>query len=397
LHALGTGRGKCAYKKNMRGRFLILLLGISLLIGSSPVTSQEQVPQLDPAVLAALMNHQYDLDHDGKSFLLNEAKQNNFFLLGELHGENEIPELLKAVWPQMWKEGYRHVAAEVSPWAAHQLEFVPVGNGPVIQGLWTKEQAASVHAFADPKTNVLWGCDMEEEQPQFLIRELARLNPDDPNLMRMVALTNDAYSRQLAPDFLDLAKGSKSTGDEVINNVSIRQNLLATLEIEKDRLNTHAKMIAQNERELLMKEQFLTHFRASSTAGTPAKVLFRFGRNHLHRGYDARGISSLGNFIAEYAVLQGLKAFNVGAFAAGGKETLLGNTFDADERQDELAFALLAERARYSATIYDLRLIRQLLHVIPGEKRSGLETNLIYWADSYDALICYKTVTPIRP
>jgi hypothetical protein len=92
-----------------------------------------------------------------------------------------------------------------------------------------------------------------------------------------------------------------------------------------------------------------------------------------------------------------MKTFNVGAFAAGGKEALLGNTFDADERQDEVAFALLAEQAKYSATIYDLRPIRQSLHQIPQEKRSALESNLIYWADSYDALICYKTVTPIEP
>src|SRR2546429_6602955 len=73
--------------------------------------------------------------------------------------------------------------------------------------------------------------------------------------------------------------------------------------------------------------------------------------NHLHRGYDARGISTLGNFIAEFALEEGEKAFNVGAFGAGGQQTVAGKTYDADERQDELAFALLAERAKYSATI----------------------------------------------
>jgi hypothetical protein len=78
----------------------------------------------------------------------------------------------------------------------------------------------------------------------------------------------------------------------------------------------------------------------------------------------------------------------VGAFGAGGKATLLGNTWNADERGDEPAFALLAEKAKYPAT---------LLHRIPPEKRSALQNNLIYWADSYDALICYKTVTPLAP
>jgi hypothetical protein len=101
--------------------------------------------------------------------------------------------------------------------------------------------------------------------------------------------------------------------------VSLRQNLLATLEIEKNRMNPDTQMIAQNERELPMKDQFLTHFRHKSAPGIPSKVLLRFGRNHLHRGYDVRGISTLGNFIAEFAVSQGMKTFNVGAFAAGGK------------------------------------------------------------------------------
>jgi hypothetical protein len=80
-----------------------------------------------------------------------------------------------------------------------------VGKAPIVQGLWTKEQAEDVHALGDSKTNVLWGCDMEEEQPQFLIRELAVRNPDDPNLKRMVALTRDGYDRKMAPELLDLA------------------------------------------------------------------------------------------------------------------------------------------------------------------------------------------------
>jgi hypothetical protein len=57
---------------------------------------------------------------------------------------------------------------------------------------------------------------------------------------------------------------------------------------------------------------------------------------------------------------------------------------------------MLAEQAKYAETVYDLRPIRQMLHQIPQEKRSALENNLVYWADSYDALICYKTVTPIK-
>jgi hypothetical protein len=372
-----------------------LLLAFAVLAGCFAPALPGQSAQASDAVLAALTSHEYNLSGDGSSFLLNEAGSSDFFMLGELHGENEIPTLLRSLWPQLWKSGYRHIGAEISPWAAHQLETSARGQGPEVTGLWTKRQAREVHSVADPGSDVLWGCDMEEIQPQFLIRGLAGLNPADPNLERMVQITKDGYDRKMAPDLLALATSSKGMDDELVNGISLRQNLLATLEIEQNRLSGSSKMVAQNERELLMKEQLLAHLNHLSGAETSSKTLLRFGRNHLHRGFDARGISTLGNFVEEFAVEHGRKAFNVGAFAAGGKETLLGETFDADERSNELAFAVFAEKARYAATVYDLRPLRPLLHAIPQENRSPLEMNLIYWTDAYDAIICYKTVTPL--
>ena len=57
--------------------------------------------------------------------------------------------------------------------------------------------------------------------------------------------------------------------------------------------------------------------------------MLRFGGNHL-RGYDARGVSTLGNFVAETALAQDTGLFRVGSFAAGGKKHLAGETFGAD-------------------------------------------------------------------
>src|SRR5947208_16085512 len=105
----------------------------------------------------------------------------------------------------------------------------------------------------------------------------------------------------MAPELPDRAKGSKGNKDAVANDMSVRENLIETLEVEKNRLDADTNRIAQNERGRLMKEQFLNHFRRGSAAGTPSKVLLRFGRNHFHRGYDAWGISTLANFTAEFA------------------------------------------------------------------------------------------------
>lgn len=50
--------------------------------------------------------------------------------------------------------------------------------------------------------------------------------------------------------------------------------------------------------------------------------------------------------------------------------------------------------ARYPATVFDLRPLRPILHQIPDKDRSVVQKGLIYWADSYDAIICYRAVTP---
>ena len=144
-----------------------------------------------------------------------------------------------------------------------------------------------------------------------------------------------------------------------------------------------------------MKGLFLSHY--SAHADTPgAKVLVRFGRNHLHRGVDRRGVSTLGSLIAGIAGARGLSSFHVAAFAAGGRVRAGLAAVDADETEDDPAFSLLASLARYPATVFDLRDVRPLLHAVPVHERSAPERSLLYWADSYDAILCYSQVTPLR-
>lgn len=362
----------------------------SLLVGYGQAANNSSVVIVD-----AVADHQFDLTTTGREFLLDEARSSDYFLLGELHGEKEIPALLHSLWPEMWKTGYRHIAAEISPWTAAQLEASPPAHPEKIAGLWTRRQADDALAFASRGSNVLWGCDMEEMKPELLIRELASWNPENRVLQEMVEITKSGYSRKMAPRLLELARRLSDAKDEKSGGISLRENLIDTLEIEKNRVEPSTRMIAQNEREVLMKRLLLAHMQQSP--GPSSRVLLRFGRNHLHRGYDARGISTLGNFVSEYAIAHGQRTFNVGAFAAGGKASLQGETWDADERGDELTFSLLAEKAKFDVTVFDLRPLRPLLHTVSPNERTPLQSNLIYWADSYDALICYRTVSALGP
>jgi hypothetical protein len=398
-----------------------VLLVLSLVVVHSPTISSAGIAaaqsqsqgKADDAIAENLKQHQYDLATYGKTFLLNEARGASFFLLGELHGENEIPALLRELWPQMRQEGYRYIAAELSPWAAHELEFTPLevtakDRQPKLVTLWTKAEAQFVHSPGESQAT-LWGCDMEEIQPQLLIRELAEANPSNAGLSRMVEITKSGYSRKMAPELLetmhrlglhdqdahDQGAHDPMVADQTVNDASLLKNIQATLEIEVSRLDPETKLVAQVQRESLMKDLFLLHYQKNVPLGSNAKIMLRFGRNHLHRGYDDRGISTLGNFVAEFAFSQHKTTFNLAAFGAGGRASLNGETWDADERGDDPAFAYLASLARYSATVFDLRPLRAVLHRIPDESRSPLQRRLIYWADSYDAILCYKNVTPL--
>jgi len=333
---------------------------------------------------------QYDLSTDGQAFLLREASNASFFMLGELHGENEIPSLIRNLWPSMWKAGYRHVAAEISPWAAHRLELGK--SDPPIIGLWRPSEAAFVTSLKTDRGWVLWGCDIEEMQPQWLIRDLAAANPQDRHLQAAVDAAGDIYMRRTAPTLLQHVRTATVAKDLIINSVSLRSNLIRTLEVEADR-SAGARLQASIRREGVMKDLFHDHW---LTATGKPKILLRFGRNHLHRGYDRRGVSTLGNFVAELGVAEHLHVFNVAAFAGGGRIALGGPPSDFDERGDDPAFAYLASIARYPATVFDLRPMRQALHGLPEGKRSALETSLLYWADSYDAMLFYREVTPLE-
>lgn len=260
------------------------------------------------------------------------------------------------------------------------MEF---GTAPVV-GLWSREEASWAADFRKGGPPVLWGCDGEEAQPGALLRELARKNPD------LAPMAGRGYRRALAPEWLERLR-QPGWKDVRIAGEPVLANLTATLEYEQDRLRAETRLQASRRREELMKELIRRRLKANP----PAKVLVRFGRNHLHRGYDRRGVSTLGNHLAELASAQDQAVFNVAAFAAGGQIFLGGALMDFDERPDDPAFALLASQARFDATVFDLRPLRQPLHGIPERRRTHAESSLTFWADSYDSILCYRRVTPL--
>ena len=340
----------------------------------------------EDAITLLLQQNRYSLEDDGFAFLLAEAGHAAYFLLGELHGDNEIPALLHRLWPELWARTYRHMAAELSPWRAARMAS---GQETPSRSLWSLEEARFIASFAP---DALCGCDMEEFRPDLMVEELSRRNPASPALAAMAGRGH--YTRADASDMREAFSRIGEIADVNAGGISLREQIRATLDVETIRALRSTKpqtaYQASQRREAVMKTFFTAHFR-----GSDFKVMARFGRNHMHRGIDRRGIATLGNFIAEYAAGKGQTCFNLACFATGGEVHIDQNTIAWDERGDDPVFAYLAGlNDEGSAGIFDLRPLRPLLHTQPAS--SPLLAGLRYWADSYDAVLHYPRVTP-RP
>jgi hypothetical protein len=315
--------------------------------------------QTDP-IADFLRTSQLDLAADGKRFLIEEGKRSSFFALGGLHGDSETSALVQELWPNL---EYQYIVVEMSPWAAGRL-----------------------------KVPHLRGGDIEEPRPHVIIRELSAVNADNRILQSMVEVVKDGYQRKRAPELLNLAREMGEIKDINVGGSSLKTLVLRTLEVEVARLDTTDRLAASAQRETFMKQLFLQHYHS---AGTKPKVLAVFGQSHLGKGIDRRGVSTLGNFIAELAVTENVRSFHVELFAAGG-HILLGGLRELDQRKDEPAFELLASVARYPATVFDLRPLRSMIRRSPVDKLSARDASLLYTADSYDAVVSYRQVTPMK-
>lgn len=192
--------------------------------------------QTDQPIAELLKIHQADLAAEGKALLEKEARAASFFLIGGLHGDKETPALVDSLWPTV---GYQYLAAEMSPWAVSRL-----------------------------KVPHMRGSDIEEPQPHLLIRELAQVNPKSPELQSMVELPKDGCKRSLAPKLLQLAASMGEVKDTAPGGISLREQVVRTLEVEVERANRQGndRLAASVRRESVMKQFFLSHYRTRAVS-----------------------------------------------------------------------------------------------------------------------------------
>ena len=189
-------------------RDLLLASGLSLLTGRRAFT-QVAAPRAQPQtqtspqarLLEALQRNRLPLSMSdgpagrGWDWLVQEARDARFTLIGEEHGVAETAQFSAALFKALRGSGYSRMAIELSPIIAQDIEAAARRNG--LQGIldffaapdtWSpmylREEAqflADVVNAAPRSERVLWGFDREIFSDRYLI---SRLEPKVPRRAR---------------------------------------------------------------------------------------------------------------------------------------------------------------------------------------------------------------------
>ena len=154
----------------------------------------------------------------------------------------------------------------------------------------------------------------------------------------------------------------------------------------------------------LLKQHFMSDYRAYEATNSAPRVFIKFGGMHTGKGFNFIHLRDLGNFVAEQADLEGTSSLHIFAMGARGEHSYPGpygqktvpQPFDLshDEEWSWLSPALKQVSSSSTAgtttwTQFDLRQLRfQKIDFPPGWE------HLVY---SYDLLLLSPTFTPSTP
>jgi hypothetical protein len=359
----------------------------------------------------------------GWEWLVQQARDARFTLVGEEHGVAETAQLSAALFKALRRSGYSRMAVELSPIIVQDIEAAARRNG--IEGIhdffarpdtWSamylREEAqlmAAVVAAAPKGERVLWGFDREIFSDQYLI---SKLEPRVPPRARA------AYMRLKESSKTSWARREKDPGagppwvfaeePAVVSTVRAawpnpdRESdlILRTLE-ESLAINAVARTGTgwdqQERRALWMRGNLTARLREERARGRSPKVMLKAGYNHMIRGANYVNIFDVGSLPDEAAALDGERAFHVIMLPGpGSRQAVLGawrsfvavssDEFDEFKAGDQRLTRVLSNSDAAGHEVIDLRALRPLA-------MRGLESwnaDLVRTIHGYDAAVIWK-------
>ena len=417
-------------------RDLLLTSGVFLLGGTHAVaqgaaasSAQSQTRGPEAALLEALRRNRLPLTMNGSpagrgwNWLVKEARDARFTLIGEEHGIAETAQLAAALFTALRGSGYSRMAIELSPPIAQDIEAAARRNG--LQGIldffarpgtwnpmYLREEArfiADVVAAAPRGERVLWGIDREILSDRYLISRLEG---------RVPARAREAYTRLKESSTSSWARREKDPGagppwifaEEPAVVSAVRADwpnpdpdsdaILRTLE-ESLAINAVGRAStgwAQSDRRAQwMRGTIAARLREERARGTSPKVMLKAGYNHMVRGANYFNIFDVGAMMDEVAALDGQRAFHVIVLPGpGSRQAVMGpgrsfasvssDEYDEFRAGDRRLTRVLSNADATGHEVIDLRALRPL--AMRGLE--GWNSDVVRTIHGYDAAVIWK-------
>jgi hypothetical protein len=420
-------------------RDLLFAGGLSLLAGTRafghgtgvvPPGAQSQNPGSGPArLLEALQRNRLPLTMSngpagrGWDWLVQEARDARFTLIGEEHGVAETAEFSAGLFSALRGSGYSRIAVELSPIIAQDIETAARRNG--LRGIldvyarpdtWSpmylREEAqflASVISAAPRNERVLWGFDREIFSDRYLISRLEARVPRRAreSFTRLKEASTNVWARQQqnpSPANLFLFSQDPAMVSAVRaawpNPDRESDTILRTLE-ESLAINAVARTgtawASSQRRAQWMRNNLAARLSEERGRGAPPKVMLKFGYNHMIRGANYFNIFDVGAMTNEVAALSGGRAFHILVLPGpGSRQAVLGpgrsfvsvssDEFDEFRTGDQRLTRVFSNANATGHEVIDLRALRPLAQ----RGLEGWNPDVVRTIYGYDAAVIWK-------
>jgi hypothetical protein len=357
----------------------------------------------------------------GWDWLVKEARDARFTLVGEEHGVAETAQFSAALFEALRGSGYSRMAIELSPIIAQDIEAAARRNG--LQGIldffarpdtWSpmylREEAQFLSAVinAAPRNErVLWGLDREIFSDRYLISRLEARVPQRAreSFTRLKEASANSWAQREknpGPPFLFSEEPGLVSAVRAAwpNPDRESDTILRTLE-ESLAINAVARTSTawdSSERRAQWKRNNLAaRLRDERERRSPPKVMLKFGYNHMIRGANYVNIFDIGAMTDEVATLSGDRAFHILVLPGpGSRQAVLGpsrnfvsvssDEFDEFRAGDQRLTRVLSNANATGHEVIDLRALRPL--AMRGLE--GWNADVVRTIYGYDAAVIWK-------
>jgi hypothetical protein len=349
------------------------------------------------------------LDGPAARWLREEASKAQFAFIGEEHDTREIPLIVGALWRELVPLGYRHAAIESGQWLGGRLDrFTRFNDQKALAQFKASALPRRPNVSVPPSSEediafyetlgqawqfrlpLIWGIDHEFRVAPLLSR-LLEFAPDGTKRRQIESALTKVADAEMSGKYN--MQPFKREIETIAGNISARPGSEAAQIQDALRRRVFGNEFDQP-RSDVFRRLFLRSYRAAQVAGeAKPKVLLRFGGYHAKRGLGSDygyGASTLANFMAEFAYLEGGQMLNLRFSACSTTSTEDWRAPKSHPRpcspSERVWLKPFLAAAAAQWTLFDLRELRRPLR----EGRLNVEWELGQIIAGFDAVVLLK-------